>query len=123
MESKFNKQEKRVLRQRIGNLLSKATDLLQKWRDRSTRGFHKAIYTQRTARVLREICSQGAANAERLRRNAEIALCLLKVGKSNECLAVLVLCGEALAFDAAAELIGREILQSQHREETNACRN
>ena len=120
MESKFNKQEKRVLGQRICNLLTKATDLRQKWWDRSTRGFNKAIYAQRTARVLREICFQGASNAERLRRNAEIALCLLKVGKSNECLAVMVLCGEALAFDSAVELVGLEILQHPHREETHA---
>jgi hypothetical protein len=116
MKSSCSIHQKLCVVQATANLIIRASVLRQKWRERSHLGFPRHIFTRRTARALREIAIQGEANAADMLKNAMGALAALREEKYDACFGSLARCGEALVFNAAAEVVAAKLLGQPGKE-------
>lgn len=111
MKSQFSKHQKHNVAESIANLISQSTALCRTWQDRRQLGFCKYRLTKRTDRALREIAFHGEANAIEMRKSALAASAAFRGKKYDACFAGLTRCGDALIFNAAADVVVAKLLE------------
>jgi len=116
MKSSLSIHQKLCVAEAVTNLLRKSALLQERWHQRRTFEFPNSPLSRRTRRVLNELATQCEANAESMHENATHALVAVRQEKFGAGVAALTKCGEALVFDAAAEVVAAWLLEHAGKE-------